>query len=45
MLLKIAQNINDQASTAMFVPGFVVTWCHAKPLLAVPKDPEGITDR
>ena len=28
---------HDRASTAMFVPGFMATCCHAKPLLAVPK--------
>ena len=34
MLLKIAQMFNEQAGTRMFVPGFMVTYCHAKPLLA-----------
>ena len=37
MLLKIAQTFNEQASTGTFVPGFMATYCHAKPLLAVPK--------
>ena len=37
MLLKIAQKFNEQASTGTFVPGFMATYCHAKPLLAVPK--------
>ena len=37
MLLKIAQTFSDQASTAMFVPGFMATYCHAKPLLPVSK--------
>ena len=37
MLLKIAQTFNEQASTGMFVPGFMATYCHAKPLLAAPK--------
>ena len=37
MLLKIAQTFNEQASIGTFVPGFMVTYCHAKPLLAAPK--------
>ncbi len=37
MLLKIAQMFSEQASTGMFVPGFMVTYCLAKLLLAVPK--------
>ena len=37
MLLKIAQTFNEQASTGTFVPGFMATYCHAKPLLAAPK--------
>ena len=28
---------HDQASAAMFVPGFMASCCHTKPLLAVPK--------
>lgn len=34
---KKAQMFSKQASTAMFVPGFMATYCHAKPLLAVLK--------
>ena len=36
---KIAQTFDEQAtcSTGMFVPCFMVTYCHAKPLLAAPK--------
>ena len=37
MLLKIVQTFSEQASIGTFVPGFMVTYCHAKPLLAVPK--------
>ena len=37
MSLKIAQAFNEQASTVTFVPGFMVIYCHAKPLLATPK--------
>ena len=37
MLLKIAQTFSNQASTAMFLPGFMATCCHTKPLLAVSK--------
>ena len=37
MLLKIAQTFSEQASTGMFVPGFMVTYCQAKLLLAAPK--------
>ncbi len=39
MLLKVVQTFNEQASTCIgtFVPGFMVTCCHAKPLLAAPK--------
>jgi hypothetical protein len=33
MLLKIAQTFNEQA----IVPGFMATYCHAKPLLAALK--------
>ena len=36
-ILKIAQTFHDQASTAMLVPGFMVTCCNAMALLAVPK--------
>ena len=36
-ILKVAQTFSTQASTDMFVAGFMVTYCHAKPLLAVPK--------
>ena len=34
MLLKIAQTFSEQA---MFVPGFMATYCQAKLLLAAPK--------
>ena len=45
MLLKIAQMFSDQASTGMFVPGFMVaTYCQPKLLLAAPMAPEGITN-
>ena len=37
MLLKIAQTFNKQATTGMFTPGFMATYCHAIPLLAAPK--------
>ena len=37
MLLKIAQTFSEQASTGMFVPGFMVTYYQAKLLVAVPK--------
>ena len=37
MLLKIAQTFNEQASTGTFIPGYMVTYCHTKPLLAAPK--------
>ena len=39
MLLKIVQTFNEQATCSIgtFVPGFMVTYCHAKPLLAAPK--------
>ena len=37
MLLKTAQTFNEQASTGMFVPGIMATYCHGKPLLAAPK--------
>jgi hypothetical protein len=39
MLLKIAQTLNEQASTGTFVhvPGFMAAYCHAKPLLAALK--------
>ena len=37
MLLKIARMFNQQATTGMFVPGFMATYCHAMPLLAAPK--------
>ncbi len=36
MLLKIAQTFSEQVSTGMFVPGFMVTYCQAKLLLAAP---------
>ena len=36
MLLKIAQKFSEQGSTDIFVPGFMVTYCHARPSLAVP---------
>ena len=34
-VLKIAQTFNEQVSTGMFVPGFMATYCHTKPLSAV----------
>ena len=37
MLLKIAQTFNKQATTGMFIPGFMATYCHTIPLLAAPK--------
>jgi hypothetical protein len=37
MLLKIAQTFNVQASIGIFVPGFMATYCHAKPLFAALK--------
>ena len=37
MLPRIAQTFHDQASMAMFVPGFMAACCHAKPLLAMPR--------
>ena len=37
MLQKIAQTFNKQATTGMFITGFMATYCHAMPLLAAPK--------
>ena len=37
MSLKIAQTFNKQATTDMFIPGFMATYYHTIPLLAVPK--------
>ncbi len=37
MLLKIALTLSEQASTVMFIPGFMVTFCQAKLLLVAPK--------
>ena len=37
MLLKIAQMFGEQASTNMFVPGFMANYCQVKPLLVVLK--------
>ena len=44
MLLKKAQTFNEQASADTFVPSVMTTYCHTKPLLAMPKGPEDITD-
>ena len=38
--LDVAKNshtFNEQASTGMFVPGFMATYCHTKLLLVAPK--------
>ena len=32
MLLKIAQKFGEQANIDMFVPGFMATYCHTKPV-------------
>ena len=36
-ILDVTKNSNEQASTDTFVPCFMVTYCHSKPLLAAPK--------
>ena len=35
-ILKIAQKFSEQGSTDIFVPGFILTYCHAGLSLAVP---------
>ena len=37
MLLKVAQTFSEETSTDKFVPGFMLTYCKAKLLLAAPK--------
>ena len=44
-ILKKAQTSNEQDSAGMFVPGFMATYRHTKPLSAAPKAPEGIINR
>ena len=41
---NVTKTFNEQASTGTFVPRVMATYCHAKPLLAIPKGPEGITN-